>query len=252
MTDDVQRGSRMSVATVDIEAAAARTPRMFAMLLRLLASNWTFGRLTVHLPNGETHVLDAARPAPGGAPAVRAYGFPRRVLAAGDIGFAEAYMAGEWDSPHLAALLETLVENYDHIRRLFDGNWLMMAVHWLAHRRNRNSKSGSKKNIHAHYDLGNAFYQTWLDPSMAYSSARFERADAPLDAAQKAKYAALARMMDLKPGMSVLEIGCGWGGFAALVAREIGAQGTGVTISQEQHDFAPPRLFNPGLAERPP
>ena len=240
----------MSLATTDLEAAAARTPRVFAMLLRLLASNWTYGRLTVHLPNGEAHVVEGQQPGASGVMHVKDYGFARRVLAAGDIGFAEGYMAGEWDSPHLAALLETLVDNYDHIRRLFDGNWLMMAVNWLAHRRNRNSRTGSKKNIHAHYDLGNAFYQTWLDPSMTYSSARFERADAPLEAAQKAKYAALARMMDLKPGMSVLEIGCGWGGFAEFAAREIGAQVTGVTISKEQHDFARQHLFNAGLSER--
>ncbi len=240
----------MSVATVDIEAATARTPRMFAMLLRLLASNWTFGRLTVLLPNGETHVLEGRVAGPSGVLAVKDYGFARRVLAAGDIGFAEGYMAGEWESPHLAALLETLVENYDHIRRLFDGNWAMMAVNWLAHRRNRNSRTGSKKNIHAHYDLGNAFYAAWLDPSMTYSSARFEGAEARLEAGQKAKYAALARMMDLRPGMSVLEIGCGWGGFAEFAAREIGADVTAVTISKEQHDFARQRLFNAGLSDR--
>ncbi|MBA4806111.1 cyclopropane-fatty-acyl-phospholipid synthase family protein [Brevundimonas sp.] len=240
----------MSVATVDIEAATARTPRMFAMLLRLLASNWTFGRLTVLLPNGETHVLEGRVAGPSGVLDVKDYGFARRVLAAGDIGFAEGYMAGEWESPHLAALLETLVENYDHIRRLFDGNWAMMAVNWLAHRRNRNSRTGSKKNIHAHYDLGNAFYAAWLDPSMTYSSARFEGAEARLEAGQKAKYAALARMMDLRPGMSVLEIGCGWGGFAEFAAREIGADVTAVTISKEQHDFARQRLFNAGLSDR--
>lgn len=240
----------MTAAALDIEAAAARTPRVFGLLLRLLASNWTFGRLTVRLPNGEVHVLEGARPGPSGVLEVKDYRFARRVLAAGDIGFAEAYMAGEWDSPHLAALLETLVENYDHIRRLFDGNWLMKVVNWLAHRRNRNSRTGSKKNIHAHYDLGNAFYSTWLDRSMTYSSARFDGADRSLEAAQQAKYAALARMMDLKPGMSVLEIGCGWGGFAEFAAREIGAQVTGLTISKEQHDFARRRLLNAGLSDR--
>jgi cyclopropane-fatty-acyl-phospholipid synthase len=240
----------MSLATTDLAAAAARTPRVFSMLLRLLASNWTFGRLTVHLPNGETHVLEGEQPGLSGVMHVKDYRFARRVLAAGDIGFAEGYMAGEWDSPHLAALLETLVDNYDHIRRLFDGNWLMMAVNWLAHRSHRNSRTGSKKNIHAHYDLGNAFYSSWLDASMTYSSARFRREDETLEAGQHEKYASLARMMDLKPGMSVLEIGCGWGGFAEFAAREIGANVTGITISKEQHDFAQQRLFNAGLTEK--
>lgn len=240
----------MSVTTAEIEAVARRTPRVFAMLLRLLAANWTVGRLTVRLPNGETHVLQGDKPGPQGVLDVKDYAFARRVLAAGDIGFAEGYMAGEWDTPHLASLLETLVDNYDHIRRLFDGNWLMMAVNWTAHWRNRNSRTGSKKNIHAHYDLGNAFYAAWLDRSMTYSSARFTAADMALEAGQHEKYAALARMMDLQPGMSVLEIGCGWGGFAEFAAGELGADVTGITISREQHDFARKRLFEAGLAER--
>lgn len=240
----------MSLATTDIDGIARRTPGVFALMLRLLASNWTFGRLTVRLPNGETHVVEGRRPGPHGVLIVKDYRFARRVLASGDIGFAEGYMAGEWDTPQLATLLETLVENYDHIRRLFDGNWMMKVVNWIAHRRNRNSRSGSRKNIHAHYDLGNAFYAAWLDGTMTYSSARFGGAGETLEAGQRAKYAALARMMDLKPGMSVLEIGCGWGGFAEFAAREIGAQVTGVTISQEQYDFARQRLFNAGLSER--
>ena len=240
----------MSVAHADIEAVASRTPRVFAMLLRLLAANWTFGRLTVQLPNGETHVLQGKRPGPSGMMTVRDYRFARRVLAAGDIGFAEGYIAGEWDSPHLAGLLETLVDNYDHIRRLFDGNLIMWVVNWLGHRTNRNSKTGSRKNIHAHYDLGNAFYSQWLDGTMTYSSARFSRDGEALEAAQHEKYAALARMMDLRPGMSVLEIGCGWGGFAEFAAREIGANVTGITISKEQHDFARQRMFNAGLSDR--
>ena len=147
----------MSLATTDIDGIARRTPGVFALMLRLLASNWTFGRLTVRLPNGETHVVEGRRPGPHGVLIVKDYRFARRVLASGDIGFAEGYMAGEWDTPQLATLLETLVENYDHIRRLFDGNWMMKVVNWIAHRRNRNSRSGSRKNIHAHYDLGNAF-----------------------------------------------------------------------------------------------
>lgn len=240
----------MSVAHADIEAVASRTPRVFAMLLRLLAANWTFGRLTVQLPNGETHVLQGKQPGPSGMMTVRDYRFARRVLAAGDIGFAEGYIAGEWDSPHLAGLLETLVDNYDHIRRLFDGNLIMWVVNWLSHRTNRNSKTGSKKNIHAHYDLGNAFYSQWLDGTMTYSSARFSCDDEALETAQRKKYAALARMMDLRAGMSVLEIGCGWGGFAEFAAREIGAKVTGITISKEQHDFARQRMFNAGLSDR--
>lgn len=240
----------MTSVTAERHEAAARTPRGFALLLRLLAANWTFGRLTVLLPNGETHHLDGPEPGLSAILDIQDYRFSRRVLASGDIGFAEGYMAGEWDSPQLATLLETLARNYDHIRRLFDGNPLMRAVNWIAHRSNRNSRRGSRKNIHAHYDLGNAFYAAWLDPSMTYSSARFSRPGLALEAAQREKYAALARLMDLRSGQSVLEIGCGWGGFAEFAAKEVGAKVTGITISREQHDFARQRLFTAGLSER--
>jgi len=240
----------MSAVTAAADPQAARTPPVFALLLRLLSDNWTYGRLTLSLPNGEIHTLVGATPGPDAVMNVLDYRFARRVLANGDIGYAEGYMAGEWDSPHLAVLLETLANNYDHIRRLFDGNAVMLAVNWISHKVKRNSRRGSKKNIHAHYDLGNAFYRAWLDGTMTYSSARFERADETLEAAQTRKYASLARMMGIKPGQTVLEIGCGWGGFADYVAREIGAHVTGITISQEQHDFARQRLFNAGLSDK--
>lgn len=240
----------MTSVTAEQHESRTRTPHGASLLLRLLASNWTFGRLTILLPNGETHRLEGAEPGPAAMLEIRDYRFARRVLANGDIGFAEGYMAAEWETPHLAPLLEVLAQNYDHIRRLFDGNPVMTAVNWLSHRMNRNSRSGSKKNIHAHYDLGNAFYSQWLDPSMTYSSARFAAPDMALEAAQREKYAALARLMELRPGQTVLEIGCGWGGFAEFAAKEIGARVTGITISQQQYDFARQRLFNAGLSEK--
>ncbi|MDP2118008.1 MAG: cyclopropane-fatty-acyl-phospholipid synthase family protein [Brevundimonas sp.] len=240
----------MTSVTAERPDIAARTPRGFSLLLRLLASNWTFGRLTVVLPNGEIHRLEGTQPGPTATFDIKDYRFARRVLASGDIGFAEGYMAGEWESPQLAALLESFAHNYDHIRRLVDGNPLMRAVNWLSHRMNRNSRSGSRKNIHAHYDLGNAFYASWLDPTMTYSSARFTRPGMALDAAQREKYASLARLMALDSGQSVLEIGCGWGGFAEFAAKEIGARVTGITISREQYDFARQRMFNAGLTEQ--
>ncbi|HEY0600554.1 MAG TPA: cyclopropane-fatty-acyl-phospholipid synthase family protein [Brevundimonas sp.] len=225
-------------------------PRGFGLLLRLLATNWTFGRLTVRLPNGSSHILEGREPGPSATLDIRDYRFAGRVLASGDIGFAEGYMAGEWETPHLGHLLEALARNQDNFRRLTSGNPVMKSIHWLSHRMNRNSRSGSRKNIHAHYDIGNAFYAAWLDPSMTYSSARFTRPGLSLEAAQREKYAALARTMDLQAGQSVLEIGCGWGGFAEFAAREVGARVTGITISREQFDFARRRMFNTGLSER--
>ena len=223
---------------------------VFRFFLRLLSSNWAWGRLTLVLPDGTSHQLAGRRPGHAAVLNIRSYRFASRVLRGGDIGFAEGYMAGEWDSPQLAILLETLANNYDHIRRLFDGNPLVNAINWLGHRMNRNSRRGSRRNIHAHYDLGNAFYASWLDETMTYSSARFDRPGQCLAEAQQAKYAALARQMDLKSGHRVLEIGCGWGGFAEFAAREIGVTVTGITISREQYDFARRRLFEAGLADR--
>jgi cyclopropane-fatty-acyl-phospholipid synthase len=229
---------------------AAPSSALFRLFLRLLSSNWTWGRLTLVLPDGTSHQLTGIEPGHVAVMTIRSYRFAARVLKGGDIGFAEGYMAGEWDTPELAVLLETLVNNYDHIRRLFDGNPLVNAFNWLGHRLNRNSRRGSRRNIHAHYDLGNAFYAAWLDPSMTYSAARFERPGQSLQDAQWAKYAALARLMDLQSGHTVLEIGCGWGGFAEFAAREVGAVVTGVTISREQHEYARRRMFEAGLSER--
>ncbi len=240
----------MTSVTAERHETVSRMPRGFGLLLRLLASNWTVGRLTVLLPGGTSHLLEGSQPGPSATLDIRDYRFAGRVLASGDIGFAEGYMAGEWETPHLATLIEALARNSDYIRRLVAGNRFMKAVHWLTHRMNRNSRSGSRKNIHAHYDIGNAFYAAWLDPSMTYSSARFTRAGMALEAAQREKYAALARAMDLQAGQSVLEIGCGWGGFAEFAAKEVGARVTGITISREQHDFARQRMFSAGLSDK--
>ncbi len=225
-------------------------PAFIRMFLKLLAANWTWGTLTIALPDGSIRRLPGKVPGHSAVLTIHNYRFAGRVLKNGDIGFAEGYMAGEWDSPNLPVLLETLVNNYDHIRRLFDGNLLMKVVNWASHRFNRNSRSGSRRNIHAHYDLGNDFYSAWLDGSMTYSSARYAYLGQPLDEAQKEKYASLARIMDLQQDQTVLEIGCGWGGFAEFAAGEIGAKVTGITISQEQYDFARRRIFEAGLAEK--
>ena len=229
---------------------AAESPPGFRLLLRLLASNWACGRLTLRFPDGLQRRLEGRLAGPEAVLEIRSYRFAGRVLRGGDIGFAEGYMAGEWDSPDLALLLQSLADNYDHLRRLFDGNPLVNAAHWLGHRLARNTRRGSRRNIHAHYDLGNAFYASWLDETMTYSSARFDRPSQPLAEAQTAKYVALAEQMGLRSGHSVLEIGCGWGGFAEFAARDVGAAVTGITISREQYDFARRRLFEAGLADR--
>jgi cyclopropane-fatty-acyl-phospholipid synthase len=226
-----------------------RAPAAFRAALRIFTRNWLWGSMTFVLPSGREIPIQGREPGPAARVIIHDFRFMRRVMAAGDIGFAEGLLAGEWETPDLTAVLASASLNFERLERVFNGNPLMQLVNFVSHLRRPNTREGARRNIHAHYDLGNAFYGRWLDSTMTYSSARFAAPDQPLAEAQSNKYAALARSMGLKPGQSVLEIGCGWGGFAEFAAREIGARVTGVTISREQYDFARERLFRQGLAE---
>ncbi|WP_369817286.1 class I SAM-dependent methyltransferase [Phenylobacterium sp. Root1277] len=206
--------------------------------------------MTFVTPSGGELRIKGGDPGVDGRIVIHDFRFMRRVLAAGDIGFAEGYMAGEWDTPDLSAVLCAVSMNFDRLARFFLGNPLVRAVNFIGHNLHANTRKGSRKNIHAHYDLGNAFYSQWLDRTMTYSSARYERPRQPLEEAQTNKYRSLAQGMELGPNHSVLEIGCGWGGFAEFAAKEVGAKVTGITISQEQFDFAKKRIFEQGLTER--
>ncbi|UTP37787.1 cyclopropane-fatty-acyl-phospholipid synthase family protein [Phenylobacterium sp. LH3H17] len=253
----------MSLAHQPSLAAIAASPRAFGRLpelagapaafrfaARLMARGWLIGDLTFVMPSGRELRLQGAEPGVAARIIIRDFRFMRRVLAAGDIGFAEGYMAGEWETPDLAAVLTAVSLNFDRLTQVFTGNPVFRFANLLGHALNSNTRKGSRKNIHAHYDLGNAFYSRWLDPTMTYSSARYEHAGQSLEQAQTHKYRELASAMDLRAGHEVLEIGCGWGGFAEFAAREVGAKVTGITISTEQYDFARRRIFEQGLNER--
>jgi len=227
-----------------------RSPAPFRMFVKLASSNWAVGGFDIVMPEGRRIAIRGRDDGPVGVLQVRDYRFVGRVMAGGDIGFAEGYMAGEWDTPDLSALLTVLSLNYDRIVRLVRGNAVVRAFNRLVHRMRRNSRAGSRRNIHAHYDLGNQFYEKWLDRTMTYSSARHEAPGQDLAAAQRNKYRTLAQSMGLQRGQHVLEIGCGWGGFAEFAAREVGARVTGITISQEQYDYARKRLFREGLSDQ--
>ena len=234
-----------------VDAAELKTaPAAFQTVVQIARENWEAGSLTFEFPSGRELRIEGTDPGPSGRLVINDFRFVRRVFAGGDIGFGEGYMAGEWDTPDLSALLEVFTLNFDRLERLVSGSPFVRTLNLVAHAFNRNSRKGARRNIHAHYDLGNAFYSRWLDPTMTYSSARFERADQTLGEAQKAKYAALARQIDLREGHNLLEIGCGWGGFAEFAAGEVGARVTALTISQAQFEFARKRLFQAGLSER--
>ncbi|MBL8557557.1 MAG: class I SAM-dependent methyltransferase [Hyphomonadaceae bacterium] len=229
--------------------ASLKAPAAFKAAA-MAALNLREGRLVMVLPDGR-RISFGDRDEPEVLLRIINYAFAQRIVRNGDIGLAEGYMAGEWDTPDLSALLTFLSGNADRIIRVFRGNPLVQAMNLIGNIGRENTRSGSKKNIHAHYDLGNRFYEAWLDGTMTYSAARFDRSPgADLERAQLEKYRALAASMNLKPGEHVLEIGCGWGGFADVAAREYGATVTGLTISQEQFDFASARMQREGLNDK--
>jgi cyclopropane-fatty-acyl-phospholipid synthase len=165
------------------------------------------------------------------------------VVKSGDIGLAESFIAGDWTSPDVSCLLKLFLANRDEIENLVFGSWWGSLLYRAKHLLHRNSRRGSKKNIHAHYDLGNAFYKLWLDPSMNYSSAWFDGdTSQPLIDAQWAKVRRSLHEAGVKVGSRILEVGCGWGALAECAAREFGAVVTGVTLSSEQLAWGQERL----------
>lgn len=167
----------------------------------------------------------------------------------GDIGLGESYIAGHWDSDNINNLIKFGIDNKDQLAKVIKGSFLKIIFYRIKHLLNRNSVKGSKKNIHAHYDLGNSFYKLWLDKSMTYSSGLFIDQNQDLFLAQENKYQNILDQLALKPGDHILEVGCGWGGFIEYAAKK-GIQVTGITISKEQYDYAKERLVHyPGLAD---
>ncbi|WP_420432394.1 class I SAM-dependent methyltransferase [Hyphobacterium sp.] len=208
------------------------------------------GALTVTFPNGEQLRFIGKSDGPTAELQISDFRFVRRAIAGGDVGLGEGYMAGEWTSPDLTALLMYFADNLDNQPDIVAGGPLTRFVHWVYHQFRANTKAQARRNIEAHYDLGNDFYEQWLDPSMTYSSARFTKKGQSLEDAQHEKYRALADSIDLKEDDHVLEIGCGWGGFAEYAARDRGARVTCLTLSSEQQAYARERMEKLQLSDR--
>ncbi|NBW47357.1 MAG: class I SAM-dependent methyltransferase [Betaproteobacteria bacterium] len=236
---------RTGMATLPGHAPAA-AHAVFRLLPRL-----QHGTLDVQLPDGtQLHFGGPSDTSPLRA-AMRLHNWNvcSAALKSGDIGFAESYIAGDWTTPDLTALLKLFIANRGDIEHVIYGSWWGSLLYRAKHLLNRNSRSGSRKNIHAHYDLGNAFYRLWLDETMTYSAALFEadRENEDLAHAQRAKVRRALRECGVQAGSRVLEIGCGWGGLAEIAASEFGAQVTGVTLSTEQLAWAQDRLARAGV-----
>lgn len=239
----------MRVTSETVASATKGLPLEVKLALQV-AARLKIGALTVVLPDRRSLEFRGDLPGPEATLVVNDHRFARRILRDGDIGVADGFLLGDWTSPDLAKFLELFCVNADHVNAYLQAKPLFKAIQNVGRWMKRNTKKGSKRNIEAHYDLGNAFYEQWLDPSMTYSSALFEGPGDTLEAAQKRKYAALAESSGMRTGDHVLEIGCGWGGFAEFAAKEVGAKVTGLTISPAQLDFAQRRMFEAGLSER--
>jgi cyclopropane-fatty-acyl-phospholipid synthase len=225
------------------------TPAAARAVLRLLRG-LRHGSLAVRWPDGSHHQFG-----PGGEPhaslALHDWSACSAALKSGDIGFAESYIDGAWTTSCLPSLLRLLVANRREVDTLVHGHWLGRAAYRLRHLFRRNTRTGSRRNIQAHYDLGNAFYSLWLDGTMNYSAACFDGdASRSLPDAQHAKGRRALRMARVQPGERLLEIGCGWGALAEQAVAEFGASVTGVTLSHEQLAYAQQRLVRAGYANR--
>ena len=223
--------------------------RQVRFLLAIL-SNLHCGRLTLTLPDGSQHQFSGAMSGPDSDLTIHTESALRRLLHDGKMGFCEAFMDGEASSQSLPTLIELAVLHDKYLENALKTNIFRQAGLRLFHMLRRNNKLGSAKNIAHHYDIGNSFYEAWLDPTMTYSSAVFDSETDDLTTAQLNKYKRLAELADIQSGDRVLEIGCGWGGFAKFVSQHIGAHVTGITISQAQLAYAKASLAEAGLQNK--
>jgi len=225
------------------------------LLTRLLSRVLTrlhWGSLRLVTPDGQVLMFRGQTPGAHGELRILDWRFARRVLQGAEIGFAEAYRDGLFDTPDLTALLAVLSTNYQALESALPLGKLIMGVHRRLHVLRKNTRRGSRRNIHAHYDLGNAFYREWLDPGMTYSAALFDPADRSgcLTAAQVAKFDHILDRLGLPAGAHLLEVGCGWGGFAEHAARSRGLRVTAITISRAQFEYARSRIAAAGLDQQ--
>ena len=199
-----------------------------------------YGTASIIFPNGKLHQFTGRQPGSHAQLTLHNWNGVKQLLQKGDIGFAEAYRDGDWDSEDICELLLCALQNEAAMHRYIHGSAIMRVLSNLAYFFTRNTLTGSRKNIQAHYDIGNDFYALWLDPGMTYSSALFDEAHVALEAAQDAKYDRI--ISRLQPGGSLLEIGCGWGGFAERAVQKSGFHIRGITLSDQQQAYAAARL----------
>lgn len=245
MNTNTMNSSLINNQTERRELDLSSYPSRARLIIKMLA-NLQHGALHLELPDGKSaHFGDNSYPV-----TLRLHNWSLfdAVIKSGDIGFAETYIDGSWTTDNLTGLIMLFIRNRESVESLIYGKWWGNLLYRVRHLFNRNSRSGSKKNIHAHYDIGNNFYQLWLDPSMTYSSALFSNGQHDnLQQGQLTKYRRILQQLNVAAGERVLEIGCGWGGFAEIATKEGGAHVSGVTLSTEQLEFAHQRMQDHGV-----
>ncbi|KAB1115122.1 class I SAM-dependent methyltransferase [Neorhizobium galegae] len=204
--------------------------RLVARLIRDIRC----GLLTIVLPSGAVVKTAGPEAGPDATIVIKRWRMLRRLVTAGDIGFAGAFIDGDWTTPDLAAVIRLAARNGDALSPAINGNVLMRLVNRVGHLLNANTKKGSRRNIEAHYDLGNDFYKEWLDSKMLYSSAIFDETTPSLETAQQKRLDVIREKLALEGGESVLEIGCGWGALAVELATRANANVVGLTLSPSQ------------------
>ncbi len=224
-------------------------PRYFARVFDLVGK-LNSGRVDFILPDGRTFRAEGSKPGPVAEVTIINPDVFARLVREGDLGFCDAYLDGWWTTPDLQAFMDFIHADNDDMYDGFPGMALVRAWEKARFWFQSNTKRQALKNISYHYDLGNDFYSLWLDDTMTYSSALFNTSQESLEKAQIAKYASMVDQMGVKPGDHVLEIGCGWGGFAEYAAKERGLKVTGLTISKEQLDYANKRIKSKGLSDK--
>lgn len=224
-------------AQPEARARKAATTR----LAGLFFDRFTAGALTLELPSGERLTRRAAA-GPEAVMKINSWRTLRRLITRGDIGFAEGFMDGDWTTPDLVALLAWIEANETSLTPAWQGRLWQRLMDRFVHLRRSNTRRGSRRNIAAHYDLGNDFYAAWLDQSMSYSSALYRTEHDTLEVAQQNKIDRACELLEAAPGMSVLEIGCGWGALAQTLITRHGCHVTGLTLSREQKAIAETRV----------
>ena len=225
-------------------------PRYFAAAFETAQRQMKHGRLYFCLPDGRMFRAEGASPGPVAEIAIINPDCFARLIRDGDLGFCEAYLEGWWTTPDLQGFMDLIHSGNAQVYDAFPGLTMVRMYERMRFWLQSNSRRQARKNIAHHYDLGNAFYKLWLDDSMTYSSALFKSGQESLETAQEQKYASMVDQLGTQPGDHVLEIGCGWGGFAEYAAGQRGLRVTGLTISQAQHDYAVERIRRAGLSDR--